>query len=69
MNSIKIEIKAAFKEAGYPVVEDFIQGSMADGVNTGIVSIYGDRDIDRALVIQRRRHLTIRLNPNRFAIR
>ncbi len=51
-DSIKVEIKAAFKEAGYPIVEDFIQGSMADGVNTGIVSIYGDRDIDRALVIE-----------------
>ncbi len=51
-DSIKAEIKAAFKEAGYPIVEDFIQGSMADGVNTGIVSIYGDRDIDRALVIE-----------------
>ena len=50
-DSIKSEIKIAFKEAGYPVVEDFIQGSMADGVNTGIVSIYGDRDIDRAIVI------------------
>ncbi len=50
-DSIKIEIKSAFKKAGYPIVEDFIQGSMADGVNTGIVSLYGDRDIDRALVI------------------
>jgi hypothetical protein len=50
-DSIKSDIKAAFKDAGYPVVEDFIQGSMADGVNTGIVSIHGDRDIDRAIVI------------------
>ncbi len=50
-DSIKAEIKTAFQEAGYPVIEDFIQGSMADGVNTGIVSLHGDRDIDRALVI------------------
>lgn len=50
-DSIKGDIRAAFKEAGYPVEEDFIQGSMADGVNAGIISIHGDRDIDRALVI------------------
>ena len=50
-DSIKSDIKSAFKDAGYPVTEDFIQGSMADGVNTGVISLHGDRDIDRALVI------------------
>ena len=64
-DSIKAEIKAAFKDAGYPIVEDFIQGSMADGVNTGIVSIYGDRDIDRALVIEAEKAPTDPLAPQK----
>ena len=48
-DSIKAEVKTAFSEAGYPVVADFIQGSL--GTHTGIVPISGDYDIDRALVI------------------
>ena len=48
-DSIKKEVKSEFKEAGYPVVDDFIQGSLK--THTGIVPISGDHDIDRALVI------------------
>ena len=48
-DSIKAEVKTAFSKAGYPVVADFIQGSLR--TQTGIVPISGDYDIDRALVI------------------
>ena len=48
-DSIKVKMKTAFREAGYPVVDDFIQGSL--NTHTGIVPISGDYDIDRALVI------------------
>ena len=48
-DSIKKEVKTAFKNAGYPVVDDFIQGSLK--THMGIVPISGDYDIDRALVI------------------
>ena len=48
-DSIKAEVKTAFSEADYPVVADFIQGSLM--THTGIVPISGDYDIDRALVI------------------
>ena len=48
-DSIKKNVKSAFKDAGYPVVDDFIQGSLK--IHTGIVPISGDYDIDRALVI------------------
>ncbi|MDC9613058.1 nucleotidyltransferase [Xenorhabdus khoisanae] len=47
--SIFEEIKSAFKEAGYPVIDSFTQGSFA--VNTAINSLDGDFDIDRAIVI------------------
>ena len=47
--SIFEEIKSAFKDAGYPVVDSFMQGSFA--VNTAINSLDGDFDIDRAIVI------------------
>lgn len=47
--SIYAEIKTAFSEAGYPVIETFMQGSFA--VNTAIHSLDGDFDIDRAIVI------------------
>ncbi len=47
--SIKKEISSEFKDAGYPVTEDFIQGSLR--THTGIKPISGDYDIDRALVI------------------
>lgn len=43
------EIKKAFNDAGYPVIETFMQGSFA--VNTAINSLDGDYDIDRAIVI------------------
>ena len=49
-DSIKAQVKTAFKDAGYPVADDFIQGSLK--TNTGIVPISGDYDIDRALVIE-----------------
>ena len=48
-DSIKAEVTAAFSEAGYPLIADFIQGSLM--THTGIVPISGDYDIDRALVI------------------
>lgn len=48
-DSIKSEVVSAFACAGYPVVHDFIQGSLK--THTGIVPISGDYDIDRALVI------------------
>ena len=48
-DSIKAEVKTAFREVDYPVVDDFIQGSLK--THTGIVPISGDYDIDRALVI------------------
>ena len=48
-DSIRAEVKTAFSEAGYPVVGDFIQGSLK--THTGIVPLSGDYDIDRALVI------------------
>ena len=48
-DSIKAEVKIAFSEAGYPVVADFIQGSLR--THTATVPISGDYDIDRALVI------------------
>ena len=51
-DSIKANVKTAFSEAGYPVVTDFIQGSLK--THTGIVPISGDYDIDRALVIEER---------------
>ena len=49
-DSIKKEVSSAFANAGYPVVRDFIQGSLA--TYTGIVPISGDYDVDRALVIE-----------------
>ena len=48
-DSIKRDVINAFKGAGYPVVSDFIQGSLK--TNTGVKPIDGDYDIDRALVI------------------
>ena len=48
-DSIKAAVKDAFKEADYPVVADFIQGSLK--THMGIKPINGDYDIDRALVI------------------
>ena len=48
-DSIKSEVVSAFASAGYPVVHDFIQGSLK--THTGIVPTSGDYDIDRALVI------------------
>ncbi|MFB2706985.1 SMODS domain-containing nucleotidyltransferase [Marinobacter shengliensis] len=48
-DSIKEAIKKTFDESGYPVVDDFIQGSLA--VHTGIKSRDTDFDIDRAIVI------------------
>ncbi|MGP9799445.1 nucleotidyltransferase domain-containing protein [Rheinheimera sp. NSM] len=47
--SIFDDIKIAFKEAGYPIIDTFMQGSFA--VNTAINSLDGDFDIDRAIVI------------------
>ncbi|SET28065.1 hypothetical protein SAMN04487962_106186 [Marinobacter segnicrescens] len=48
-DSIKEAIKRSFKENGHPVIDDFIQGSLA--VHTGIKSRDTDFDIDRAIII------------------
>lgn len=48
-DSIKADVIKAFREAGYPVVADFIQGSLT--THTGIKPLTGDYDVDRALVI------------------
>lgn len=48
-SSITEAVKLAFKEAGYPVIDDFIQGSFA--TDTAIIRLNGDFDIDRAIVI------------------
>ena len=49
-DSITTDVKTAFREAEYPVVTDFIQGSLK--THTGIKPVNGDYDIDRALVIE-----------------
>lgn len=48
-DSILKAVKKALKEAGYPVIEDFLQGSQA--TNTAIKSPDEDFDIDRSVVI------------------
>ncbi|CDH34206.1 nucleotidyltransferase [Xenorhabdus bovienii] len=49
-DSITEDIKARFKENGYPIIEDFIQGSLA--THTAIKEKGQDFDIDRAIVIE-----------------
>ena len=49
-DSIKKAVAVAFAEEGYPVVNDFIQGSLK--THTGVLPISGDYDIDRALVLE-----------------
>ena len=48
-DSIKSDVKDSFSDAGYPVIRDFIQGSLS--TFTGVIPVGGDFDIDRALVI------------------
>ncbi|MFK5948258.1 MAG: nucleotidyltransferase [Methylococcales bacterium] len=48
-DSITKDVRKAFKDAGYPVIEDFIQGSFS--TDTAILKKAGDFDIDRAIVI------------------
>ena len=48
-DSITQAVKKSFEEANYPVISDFIQGSLA--TNTAIIAIAGDCDVDRALVL------------------
>jgi hypothetical protein len=48
-NSILDELKTEFKNAGYPIIETFIQGSLS--MYTGIKHPVADFDIDRAVVI------------------
>lgn len=43
------KIEAAFKDEGYEVDSNFLQGSLA--TNTGIIPLDGDYDIDRAIAI------------------
>ena len=47
--SITKAIRETFADAGYPVIEDFIQGSFS--TDTAILKKNGDFDIDRAIVI------------------
>ena len=49
-DKITNDIKESFKQAKYPVVSDFIQGSLA--TSTAIVPINGDYDVDRGLVVE-----------------
>ena len=48
-DSITADIKEAFVEMGFPVIDDFIQGSFS--TDTAIVNLNDDFDIDRAIVI------------------
>ena len=48
-DSITAAIKAKFKEKGYPVIDNFVQGSLA--TYTTIKEPGKDFDIDRAIVI------------------
>lgn len=51
-DSLLNEIRTAMKNAGYPLLRTFLQGSHSHGVNTGVIPINGeDFDIDRALII------------------
>ena len=65
-DSIKAEVKTAFSEAGYPVVADFIQGSLK--THTGIVPISGDYDVDRALVIDEEKAPDNPVTPKKTAL-
>ena len=65
-DSIKAEVKTAFSKAGYPVVADFIQGSLK--THTGIVPISGDYDIDRALVIDEEKAPENPVTPKKKAL-
>lgn len=48
-DSIYAELKVAFKDAGYPIIDSFHQGSMS--TQTGIKHPVEDFDIDRAIII------------------
>ncbi|NOI69613.1 nucleotidyltransferase domain-containing protein [Vibrio owensii] len=48
-DSILSQVKTAFRDEGYPVVDNFLQGSFS--TNTAIHNIDGDFDIDHAVVI------------------
>lgn len=50
-SSILSEIRKAFSDEGYPIVDDFFQGSFS--TNTAIHSLDDDFDIDHAVVIDR----------------
>ena len=65
-DNIKAEVKTVFSEAGYPVVADFIQGSLK--TYTGIVPISGDYDIDRALVIDEEKAPENPVTPKKKAL-
>jgi len=64
--SILQDIKTAFKDAEYPVIDSFIQGSF--NVNTAINSIEGDFDIDRAIVIDADTAPEDPLNPKKLIL-
>ena len=65
-DSIKAQVKTAFSEAGYPVVADFIQGSLK--THTGTMPISGDHDIDRALVIEEEKAPENPVTPKKTAL-
>lgn len=59
-------IKTAFSNAGYPVIETFMQGSFAKEVITAIKNPGQDYDIDRAIVIDEHKAPTDPLGPKRI---
>lgn len=48
-DSILKDIKASLKDEGYPVIDNFLQGSMS--ISTGVKNPNIDFDIDRAVII------------------
>lgn len=65
-DSITKDVSDAFKDAGYPVVKSFIQGSLATA--TGVIPLSGDYDIDRALVIDSENAPSDPVNPKTTAL-
>lgn len=60
-DSVTGDVKKAFRDAGYPVIEDFIQGSLA--MHTGVKCKGEDFDIDRAVVIDSEKAPSDPVNP------
>ncbi|MEH6651144.1 MAG: nucleotidyltransferase [Motiliproteus sp.] len=65
-DSITADIKTAFKDKGYPVIEDFLQGSLA--TDTAILKKGGDFDIDRSIVIDEESAPDNPVDPKKVAL-